>query len=736
MISAVEPQRLAQDLHPQRQAVIERLAALRKRLRNALAIQGGVWVLSVLLALVALSLGVDWWLRLSTTVRVPLTILALGGLAVLVYRKLIKPLRLSANDLDWAEVLDRRRPGVGESIANVLQLPHLLDRGIHASPSMIHATVTRQAVEFERVDLDGLINVARQRKLLWGLALLIAASVALPLIWPVTASLWARRWLLGSAVRWPQQTYVSVRGVNDGRPILAARGESLVLEVNSRPKFERRPSGWLLTGRDEPLLVEGTVAPASQLPPQVAIRYRLANGQTRQGNFTHFEGGTFRYELPPVNEPLHFSLTAGDDWLGPIDVEPIDRPSVQSLVITARTPGSKSPQKFRAGETESQLLFLPKTQLEMHITSRQDLAEAQLVNKDGPMRLSRLGHRDYVTKWEMTQPLTLELNLVGKVGSLSSKPYFLTIGLLIDRDPRVMVRSSGVGRRVTPQAQIPLALRVLDDFGVTNAALELERTGVEQDKLKTTRTSVDLGGPDTTQGQDPAEFEHSYTVRVAEHKAVAGNILKLRAIARDNCVLGAHTGQSRWLSFQVVTPEELFYEILTRQREQRARFAAAHQTSKGQLEALDRLEKPEDTAGMLRAHQVVSRQVWQIANYLDASLEEMKLNELGTSQTRDLLATSIIAPMRELHGKKLTAMRQELDRLATARSIEPTSKEQALKLQRDVIDTMQRILERMSQWESFVDVVNQLRQIRNFQQLLLKSTEKTQKDRTEDVFDK
>ena len=736
MISAVEPKRLAQDLHPHRQAVTARLAALRKRLRNALAIEGGVWMLTVLLGLVALSLAVDWWLRLSTAVRMPLAIIALCGFVVLAYRKLIWSLRLSGNDLDWAEVLDRRRPGVGESIANVLQLPHLLDRGVHASPSMIHATVTRQALEFGRVDLDGLVNVGRQRKLLCALALLLVASVALPLIWPAVANLWARRWLLGSDVRWPQQTYVSIRGANDGRPILAARGESLVLEVSSSPKFERRPQGWLLKGRGEPLLVETDAAPKSQLPAQVAIRYRLSNGQSRQGNFTHFEGGTFRYELPPVSEPLHFSLTADDDWLGPIDVQPIDRPSVESLVITARTPGSKTPQKFRAGETESQLLFLPKTQVEMNVTSRQDLEDAQLVTKEGPMHLSRIDDRKYTTKWEMSQPLTLELNLVGKVGGLSSKPYFLTIGLLIDRDPRVMVRSSGVGRRVTPQAQIPLSLRVLDDFGVTDVTLELERTGVEQEKLKTTSTTVDLGGPDASQGRDASEFEQTHVVRVAQHKAVAGNILKLRASARDNCVLGAHTGQSRWLSFQVVTPEELFYEILTRQREQRARFAARHQTAKGQLEALDRLEKPEGTAGMLRAHQVVSRQVWQIANYLDASLEEMKLNELGTIQTRELLATSIIAPMRELHGKQLTAMRRELDRLATARTIEPASKQEALKLQRGVIETMQRILERMSQWESFVDVVNQLRQIRKLQDFVLKSTEQTQKDRTEDVFDK
>ena len=49
--------------------------------------------------------------------------------------------------------------------------------------------------------------------------------------------------------------------------------------------------------------------------------------------------------------------------------------------------------------------------------------------------------------------------LVATRGGLSSKPYYLTIGLLKDREPRLTIRASGVGRRVTPVARIPLAVR-------------------------------------------------------------------------------------------------------------------------------------------------------------------------------------------------------------------------------------------------------------------------------------
>ncbi len=73
----------------------------------------------------------------------------------------------------------------------------------------------------------------------------------------------------------------------------------------------------------------------------------------------------------------------------------------------------------------------------------------------------------------------------------------------------------------------------------------------------------------------PPSIDRDMELKVAEQELVAGNAMRLRASSADRCALGSHTGSSRWLAFQIVTPDELFYEILMRQREQRAKFAAA-----------------------------------------------------------------------------------------------------------------------------------------------------------------
>ena len=48
---------------------------------------------------------------------------------------------------------------------------------------------------------------------------------------------------------------------------------------------------------------------------------------------------------------------------------------------------------------------------------------------------------------------------------------------------------------------------------------------------------------------------------------------------------------------------------------------------------------------------------------------------------------------------------------------------------------MQAILAQMAQWESFIDVVNQLKQIIERQDQVLKSTEEIEKERTDKLFD-
>ena len=83
----------------------------------------------------------------------------------------------------------------------------------------------------------------------------------------------------------------------------------------------------------------------------------------------------------------------------------------------------------------------------------------------------------------------------------------------------------------------------------------------------------------------------------------------------------------------------------------------------------------------------------------------------------------------------MNQLRSVLQSLAGAASTPGASEGEARRLHDEVVTTMKNILDQMSQWESFVDVVNQVAEVIKMQQKVLKDTEKARESRTREVFD-
>src|SRR6185295_14187455 len=120
-----------------------------------------------------------------------------------------------------------------------------------------------------------------------------------------------------------------------------------------------------------------------------------------------YSAAQFRYELPPLSERAALTVTGGDDWFGPVTIEPIDRPGVENVTLVARTPGRSEPETYRADDAEKQLLFLPTTQVELELTATQPLASSRVVvsGTDGGPELARRDERRYGFQWEMKEPV-------------------------------------------------------------------------------------------------------------------------------------------------------------------------------------------------------------------------------------------------------------------------------------------------------------------------------------------
>ena len=736
MATVIEPRSLLEELRPARDAVRRRLSTARLKVRLYLLVDGLAWVLLAALGLGIVSFAIDRWLRLAPGTRMALVPFGIAALLAVAYARLIRPQCRRLSDLDLAILLDRRRRGLGQRVAAVLELPSLLERDHGASPSMIRAAVRQHATELGAIDLTHELDHERCRRSLLAIAAAVLAVAGIWLLWQPTVRLWAERWFLGSETRWPQTTYLAVVGLGDKEKLLVPRGETVLLDVESYPPFVRRAGAWVLSGRGEDLLLPGPTPPDRWPPEAVRIQYRGESGSTKRGAFTAMTEGRFRFELPPVVEPLVLSITGGDDWFGPIVIEPVDRPAIKDLRILAQPPGRSTPETHTFSGSDAQLLFLPQTKLELQLTATVPLASAALAAATGKAPVfERVDDQHYVARWEMEEALALEITLVDVRAGIASKPQVISLGLLEDRAPRVTVRSTGVGRRITSVARIPLTVRALDDFGLVKLDVEIEQTIPRDEKPETKTETLAQELPPVSADAPLVDFESEPEVSLKSFVLPPGSTVKIRGTAADNCAAGSQNASSRWLSFQVVTPEELFYEILMVQRAQRERFRGALDTSKAQAVELETAVDREQAATIVRKHQVATRTIWQVANRLDATAIEMTLNDLGSPQARELLATGIITPLRELHAGPVAELRVLLEQMTAPNAAVPDLAARAMPIQQTVNEEMQKILDRMSQWESFVDVLNQVKQVMQLQNQVLDSTEKARSERTQKVFD-
>ena len=708
------------DLGYLRAGLIARLQLFRARIRKHLVLEGLARWLGEAVAVVFVSFVLDRLLRLSLPTR--LVFLAMGVVFLLIeaWRFIVAPIRLRLSLVGIAAAIDRvgasdRRGSLAARVASVLELPELLKSNAAPSPAMVQSAVLRCHESLNGVKLDDHLNEQRRRISFLAIALLFLLPATLAGFNHRAAGLWARRYFMGSNEPWPQKTYLIVEHVDDGHMVVA-KAEPFVLRVTTKDQ---------------------------SIPPEtVTLRYREGNGARITVAMTRFATGDFRYDFPPLGANVQVELTGNDDAQS-FEIEPIDRPKITELLLVSQHPTEEKPTSHNFAGQDADLSFLAKTKLELRFTSNVPVSHAKLksnVASPGEAELKQIDDRTFALAWTHAAPVQLQIELIGKGANLLSLPTPVAVGLKTDLPPRVSLTYSAVRQRVTPQARIPLSIQARDDYGVAKVdlitkseilALEaaIATTGPATRPLAETVTKS-LFGP--IQPAVDLEIQQPYELSVASLKLPAGSILSVSAAATDACYLGPQTATSRIVTFRVVPPEELFREILLRQQGERAKFRKQIEDAQKIRDALITVTTPAAAAALARQHRQIQREVARVGISLAESVTEMKYNGLGGPEAWDLMDKNVLIPLKKLNDDAMTRQKDALDALKGDDAAKITD---AIARQDQIVVKMQDILKQMSQWDSFVDVLNQLNEIIRLETKVHTSTDQMKKKQTEGIFD-
>jgi len=175
----------------------------------------------------------------------------------------------------------------------------------------------------------------------------------------------------------------------------------------------------------------------------------------------------------------------------------------------------------------------------------------------------------------------------------------------------------------------------------------------------------------------------------------------------------------------------LFKEILLRQQGERAKFRKAIDQAQKIRDGLNTVTA-ETAVQMARDHRTIQRESMRIATSLAESITEMRLNQLGSDEAYDMMDKNVLKPLADMNEKLMNPQRDALESLKVDDSAKVAD---AAGRQEQIIARMNEIMKQMSQWDSFVDVLNQLNEIIRLQEKAKGQTDELKNKRIEGVFE-
>jgi hypothetical protein len=710
------------DLTYLRAGLIARLQLFRVKIRKHLVMEGIARWLGELVAVLLVSFLLDRALRLSLPTRIVFLVIGSAFLLVELFRFVISPIWVNLSLVGIAAAIDRAGSAPMQGtfaarVASVLELPELLAGTAAPSPAMVRTAVMRCHDIMNGVKLEDHLNRQRYRISFWIVISLILLPAVVSGMNHRSSALWFRRYFMASNEQWPQKTYLTISGA---------------------------PGGHMIVAKAEPFVLRVSIQEGSVSPDTVTLRYREAKGSPITVAMTKFGPKDFRYDFPPLGSDTAVELTGNDDAQA-FEIEPIDRPRITELRLVSQHPteASLTPHDF-AGQ-DADLSFLAKTRLALTFTSNVPVRQARLKsNLATPAQndLKQIDDRTFELAWTQEAPVQLQIELVGSGADLLSLPTPVAVGLKVDMPPRIGLTYTAVRQRITPLARIPLVIQARDDYGVAKVDLLTKTEIIGLDAASPAPTTAPASRPSAqvvartligpiTPATD-LEIQHPHLLDVAGLKLPAGSILSVGASATDACYLGPQTATSRMIVFRIVPPEELFREILLRQQGERARFRKQIEEAQKIRDALAAVTTPDAAAALARQHRQIQREVARVGNSLAESVTEMKYNVLGGPEAWDLMDKNVLGPLKKLNDEAMTQQKDALDAL---KGDEAAKVNEAITRQEQIVTRMQEILKQMSQWDSFVDVLNQLNEIIKLETNVKTSTDKMTKEQTKGIFD-
>jgi len=726
-------------------AIRSTLDALRRRIRVY------VWLHGLLLAAGWLgiafwaSLAIDWLFEPPVAFRVVALVAAALGLAAVALRWIVRRAFVRLGPRNLAMLIERRFPEFDESLLTAVELAECpADLGPHYR-DMLARTCTQAARSIPNVSLRRVFNPIPLRRSLLAALLLAAGFGSLAALQPAALGVWARRNLLLGDELWPRRTRLVIEGFDDG-------------------------SAKVARGADFDVVVKADLS-MPIVPGAVEIRYRTDEGARLRATMSR-EGAAdpardefqhYAHTFHGVLTPIRFDVVGGDAAIRDLRIDVVDSPILVEMALECRYPDYVD-QAPRTLPVTGVMAILPGTRVTVRARANKDLVRVEIGDgESAPTRLEPGADRRSFSYsiGDFTGDTALRISLLDADGIRSREPARLALAAVADQAPKLAVHPRGIGPAITSRARVPVAGRIVDDYGIERIWFEYRLDDGEP-------AARPLPPPPANSTEVP--FDEALEVEALGLEP--GRRLALRVRAADRYDLGEepNMGASEPWQFDVVTPEQLrtrleARELVIRQRFERiieevsqTRDAIGQidfgsgasddprgEPGAGEAAADDEASEPDRSAALKalrvqRALQNARKNAHETLGVVESVLDvraELINNRIDTEELKIRLQEGIADPLRRVADEMFAELERRFDRLEADLAGDAAAESRRLALEQvdAILEVMRRVLDRMIQLEDFSKVVEMLREIIHSQEQLSEKTREQRKRGLRDLLE-
>lgn len=695
-------------------------------------------------------------------------------LAYILYRWILRRAFVRLADHSMAVLLERKFQRFQDSLVTAVEMSERPDHAVEFSHDMLSHSKADALAQIGQVRLGEVFNFAPL--VLSGLfAALLGGTVALFAAVNLEAlTLWSNRLYLLDSEPWPRNARVEVVGIEVLRAA-AVPGESPTSQVIP---FDGQAVK-VAKGANVKLRVRADAA-ARVVPEVCVLKYRTDEGDRGRVNMQRIGRAVRGYQdytydgkpLKGILSTIDFEVIGYDHRVSGHRIDVVESPAVVETQLYCEFPAYMVNEKLslrlpRTLDLTTGMSLPRGTNINLRGRANKDLTEVHIRNvetaeevviKIGETEADRQHFTYQVPR--LDQNLSLEVTLLDTDGVLSERPHRMVVTAVPDEPPRVEALLEGIGSAITPDARIPLVGKVLDDYDVDKAWIELAVGDLDPHDYPVTLEAGGKLAAAVDLRELRAEGEKGFSLKPKDKFA-------LTVSARDKYDLEGipNVALGDRYELDVVTPEELLALLETREAGMRRRFeqiieemtesrdsllrvksespeigvkgpAAAAVPGEKPLDAKEAAERAKSLRLLfvqraLLQSQKSAQEVLGVSGAFREIREEIINNRIDSEDRKARLKDEVADPLERVAKELFPELDKRLadleKKLADSKAADPAA-QASIDQANEILLELDKVLQKLIKFETYNELIDIVRSLIAEQERLIDATKTQQKN--------